>query len=409
MTATWIRLYAPGIGRWAGRTAGVTLALFIVVATFASDEGRLPMPTGLLFLNVAVVLLAEPFLLLAHELGHALVAQVVGLRLHTVNVGTGAALFSFRLGGAPVRLNCVPGSGLTVTTHKSARWRRSRLALMVAAGPATSLLCWSALHGLAVAVHGSRSLVDLLLQPMPLEAAAFCAAVHTVLNLMPVSSNGSAGAIPRDGLRLLQLPFMRCAAFAEAEAADRLLQVQGHFHDGDREAARREVEAMVGTAAGWWLLMVGRLLSASRAGDYGRARDLALEMLRRPALAKRQEALAANSLAWSDFMLADQGLLAEADQRSEQALRLFPRDSRIQGTRAAVLIWSGRLEEGRALSLRALRAHLERSDRAEEAAVLALAEAKMGHAAEARRWLAFARHQGTESQVLGRAEQALAA
>jgi hypothetical protein len=62
-----------------------------------------------------------------------------------------------------------------------------------------------------------------------------------------------------------------------------------------------------------------------------------------------------NNLAWADLMLADPGLVAEANAASARAIELLPGPSAIWGTRALALIATSHFAEGIAMAQKAFK------------------------------------------------------
>jgi hypothetical protein len=82
--------------------------------------------------------------MIAHELGHALVAWGVGYPVYEINFGIGRAMFQTRIGKTAVNWRITPLAGYVLFLPGSSRWRS--LAVLTG-GAAANGLC-----GLAVAV-----------------------------------------------------------------------------------------------------------------------------------------------------------------------------------------------------------------------------------------------------------------
>lgn len=61
--------------------------------------------------SIAAAVLAFAFLIIVHELGHALVAKLVGMRIVRFSIGYGKVLWSFRLGETEVAFSAIPVGG----------------------------------------------------------------------------------------------------------------------------------------------------------------------------------------------------------------------------------------------------------------------------------------------------------
>jgi regulator of sigma E protease len=61
--------------------------------------------------SIAAAVLAFAFLIVIHELGHAVVARLVGMRIIRFSVGYGKVLWSFRMGETEIALSAIPVGG----------------------------------------------------------------------------------------------------------------------------------------------------------------------------------------------------------------------------------------------------------------------------------------------------------
>lgn len=61
--------------------------------------------------SILAAVLAFAFLIIVHELGHALAARAVGMTIVRFSVGYGKVLWSFRLGGTQIALSAIPFGG----------------------------------------------------------------------------------------------------------------------------------------------------------------------------------------------------------------------------------------------------------------------------------------------------------
>jgi tetratricopeptide (TPR) repeat protein len=134
-------------------------------------------------------------------------------------------------------------------------------------------------------------------------------------------------------------------------------------------------------------------------------RSMMIELLSRtkdPA----EQAMIKNSIAWYDLSLGNE-YLQEARDYSAEVLASNPSEVAYQGTRGAVLICSGQVEEG----LRLLEESIRRDDRphgrASHRCWLVIGTALLGRVDEARRSLAKARQEDPHCYELLKAEDAL--
>jgi hypothetical protein len=79
-------------------------------------------------------------LLVVHEAGHAVVAALLGWRVHCVVIGVGRPLFRFAVGRTPVEIRMFPVEGLVLPTPTNLRAPQLKSALIYIAGPGAVLL-----------------------------------------------------------------------------------------------------------------------------------------------------------------------------------------------------------------------------------------------------------------------------
>lgn len=95
-------------------------------------------PLGWLYLNAALTILLSALLLIPHELSHALVARLLGLRVCAIILGTGKLLWCGRAFGVPVQVRAVPVAGMVTFSLASSRLMRLRRFFTYLAGPAAN-------------------------------------------------------------------------------------------------------------------------------------------------------------------------------------------------------------------------------------------------------------------------------
>ncbi|MCA9644652.1 MAG: M50 family metallopeptidase [Polyangiaceae bacterium] len=188
-------LYDPAPRRPLARDEKWIAALFFVVF-FGSLAGELlrdftPMKLGLVFVVAAWV----PLLVL-HELGHALMARLLGWQVYEVVIGQGRDVARFVLGDAVIRWKLVPLTGHVRTVPSDLRYARFKQAMVFAAGPGIELL----LVLIAYLVAGDRLLQRTSSVPwVLLQSVCLTAAIGGVLNLVPFAVKGGVS----DGMGLL--------------------------------------------------------------------------------------------------------------------------------------------------------------------------------------------------------------
>jgi hypothetical protein len=95
-------------------------------------------PLGWLYLNAALTIILGALLLIPHELSHALVARLLGLRVCAILLGTGKLLWCGRVFGVPVQVRAVPVAGIVTFSLTKSRLMRLRRFFTYLAGPAAN-------------------------------------------------------------------------------------------------------------------------------------------------------------------------------------------------------------------------------------------------------------------------------
>jgi tetratricopeptide (TPR) repeat protein len=335
-----------------------------------------------------------------HELGHALAGSLVGMRITGITIGSGPTLLAGQLLSVKVRINLVPLMGVTMGFPKrpfrSLRWRRW---IFTAGGPAANVLIYFALRRLfGPALH------DFKHHPL-VWTATWANWSLLALNLFPYRTKEG---LTTDGHGLFTIPFWSKEQVAEEHARSAAARVGQSVIRGDLETADRLAEETRARhpESPWTLSILGSVEHAHQRHDA--ARDLF-----RQALAKttdrRMVAILKNSIAFMNVMLAREEDLAEADRLSGEALAFLPDLPPVGGTRGAVLLRLGRVEEAWPLLLKSEAAAETRRNLAYTKAFVACALALRGKQDEARRKLAEAREADPRCDLLSRAEADIAA
>jgi tetratricopeptide (TPR) repeat protein len=373
-----------------------TVLVFVVAAALVAPALHLR-PTRA---NPLVILAMLALLTVVHEAGHLIAALAVRHRIFEVRIGIGPAL-RIPIGRSRLIVAAIPIGGHVAAATPDAQGYRWRRLIVVAAGSlmnATVLL-------VAVVAHASPGslLYDL----------AVLDGIVLVGNLVPYSGASAFGPQPTDGLSLLRTLVLSERELDEALAAYYVSEAKRLVDQGDRPAARAEINRGLGlhpesTGLRTWL---GHDLVVS--GRYAEARAVFAQLVdegprHRGTTGRLLHALHLNNLAWADLMIGDRTLYPEAEMASRAAIEELPRLPAIRGTRALALIESGRVREGLELSGSALRSEKDARNRALQACVTAIGCARDWRFADAQRWLDKARHLDPQCDLLDRASHEIA-
>ena len=402
--ACYARRHRSALGRWLifyASCGGVGLALLA--------SGRFTW-LGLVLLNAFVLMLFCVLATVVHELGHALTAGMLGMRLFLVSIGRGKTLVERKLKGVSFVVNAIPFGGMTLAAQKSTRFYRLKALLLHVSGPLANVAMLAAVF-LFVDWVGLMSIVGAgmtrTLAPGYMYVLA-CAATLAA-GARPRRTYTEFGLVPNDLLNFIKAPFLSASEVQGGLASRFLLEALQCLKDKQYLASREWCERGLAEHPGNVFLQHTLGVTLTELGEVAKGRELYLALLATSGLEPQMRALSLNNLAWADCLLGDPNLLEEADRSSEEALRTAPWMPAFKGTRGSVLVDLERVDEGLAL----LRESMERADnpqsKALNACYLAMGEARKGNVAEARRCLDAARSLDPGCLLLDRASGRLAA
>jgi Peptidase family M50 len=327
--------------------------------------------------------LLYPFVLIAHELGHALTAWVLRLEVGAISIGFGPTLAKFELLSVPVQLHAWPLSGLVYLGSPSLRFLRMRLWITTLMGPMTNVLL------VVITVHWWTTLQSHLGPSLPV----VCVIVNlmvAVMNLVPRYAHDFGRTQRSDGLALLQILFTPTSKLRAYLFSAPLMRAVSCFEAGDFDAANswltRGLERVPGNS---WLTVM-QSACWSYVGKYAEARMSITPVVERSSSEDPLvRASAVNNLAFALLMQAPDAApsnetMQKADQFSLESFEMYPCVLAYRSTRALVLAALGRCEEAlRLLDYVHYRTASAR-ERSNQGTARAFAFLKSGRAAEAR-------------------------
>jgi tetratricopeptide (TPR) repeat protein len=356
---------------------------------------------GWALLNLSFALMFQWLTIAPHELGHALASRALGMRVHKIVLGIGPLLFGATWLGAGVELHAYPVVGWTVFTDPRENGYRGRKFLSVAGGPLANILLLAATIGF---LPRPNPFQGVLTAWKPLAAFAVANGLTLFWSLLPWRTSWfDAGS---DGLQLLRLPFLGPAELRSQRALHFLLE-------GVEALARKKLDlALQWNQKGLRLfpeslpLRNNLAVTQARLGLYELAREEFKTVVAAPAVETNIQALAQSNVAFSDLMLDRPELLEEADRMTSDAMRHLAWLPIVRGTRGAVLVSSGKLDEGIALLKEAFERQGDPGQKAIDACFLALGLQAQGRAEEGIPYLESAERLSPGGIMLPRARKA---
>jgi Peptidase family M50/Tetratricopeptide repeat len=342
-----------------------------------------------LLINLGVIYIFALMMVIPHELGHAIIGTLLGFRIFRVIIGYGRPLLTRVFLGWRWELRPLPIGGVTVTATLSTRFFRLRKFLLIFAGPLVNVICialpiWLLSQARGASGPGSWGtslFIDFFMANVLLLG----------VNLWPHRITTAAGGIENDGLALLRTPFISSQRVDEAPVGYHFLASQELCQQEQYAAAARNCEEGLAKYPNSSLLRSQLGIVFLSMNEHEKARALFSELLEHTDIKPDQRMILLNNIAYTDLMSGSPELLEEAQRCSEQAYRNIPWVHSVKVTRGAVLVETGRLEEGLPLLRSAFNSHTEPKDKAFIAAFIALGENRRGNNEEGVRYFNMAR------------------
>ena len=386
---------------------GLCLAMGTAVLALAP---RIPTTEALidiawLSVNIAVVSLLGPFYTVLHELAHALAAKATGLRLFRVQIGYGRTLFIHRVAGIDLHFNALLYlGGVTYTGHLKRTLLRTRQAALVMAGPLANLLLAGILE-LALGRPSIRESLDQLFRgPAFLQAMLLSNLLIAGMSLFPTRINTAAGANTTDGMKLVSLLKFK-PEFADTNLLNQWIFASAFaLQDEDFALAVQQATKGLELNSGDPQLLNNFGIAKLGQLEFKAGREAFVKVLEKREASDHpaksvQVAESLNNIAYADLLIGGEESLREANEYSQRACRLVPREFSYEETRGCVLIELRRYAEGRDWLSRTSPYVTQAQCVAIHHAYLALANARLGDAAVAEVHASKARENGEHPVV----------
>ncbi|HTQ49488.1 MAG TPA: site-2 protease family protein, partial [Candidatus Acidoferrales bacterium] len=356
---------------------------------------------GWVWLNIFIFDVALILSILPHELGHAFTAKWLGWRVFRIFIGHGRTVFKVKLLGFDTEFHILPFGGMVIEAPREIAHFHAKHFAIVVAGPLTnSILMAASFAAMGGSLAGFEAITRQLL---PLQIFFIANLLIVMENLWPRQIATAFGKSPSDGKQLLEALKMDPGRALKRHAAgfiweSVLCQETKQFAEAqswlERGLKMYPDDLTLLTSFG------NNLLSLAR---FTEAREFFLKIVPRTDQDRFLHSILLNNIAYADALIGGRELLAEADQYSNEAMKNLSWMPSIKGTRGTVLSELGRLDEAIPLLQEATLTHEVGHNRAQNACLLAIAEARRGDLSAAQRYLEEARRQDSTCFLLERA------
>ncbi len=347
---------------------GLVLSLLFLAAIL---EEFTPQKLSIVF----YILFWVPMLIL-HELGHAVMARVLGWRVREIVIGFGRTLWELRYGETLIKIKMAPIEGYVLPAPVDPGNVRLKSMLIYAAGPGAELV----LLAFLIAIFGWDTVFNDAdqLSLIALKTLAIVIIVGAGFNLLPFRSEGAVS----DGLGILSSPFLADEMIEMRLLTFEMREIQSLLNSGRAGEAVtriRLLQQQFPTNA-WLALMLATALAGDGKTDEARqyVRDKLApgglpDDVRRTWLAIQAEIELESDEA--DYLVLDLAL--------QNALRVTPDAPDLLAIRGASWVMRGRYEDGGNLLEIAWRKNDGSADDPMMLAYLAIAARKLGEAGAA--------------------------
>jgi tetratricopeptide (TPR) repeat protein len=337
-------------------------------------------------LHTSLILLFLIPLIVIHELTHAGVAKLVGLRVFGIMIGIGKTVWSGKRFGTDWTINLLPLGGITLVGTRPVALIRPKLFLIYLAGPASHIFMaagfflWQ--QTLAISTFGYQVLMSLVLANI----------VLAVTNLFPFKVSLTTGMQGTDGWHLLRVPFLNQAELTKYYISYFAGEALQAYTANDLDAARKWVDQAFSFDGNSGIARNILGIIQMAAGEHQASRETFLQILetdeaKEPGL----HYILFNNVAYLDALLRDPALLPEADDYSAQAFQHLPWVPAVIGTRGTVLVELGQFEAGIGLLKKSMSLNVDKQGKALNACHIAVGELRRGNPSAARKFLATAK------------------
>jgi tetratricopeptide (TPR) repeat protein len=340
-------------------------------------------------------------IILVHELAHAVIGSLFGLRIFAIHLGFGRLLINKKILGVRWVVRLVPLGGATILAGPETQFYRLRFFFAILAGPASHavlvVLLYLSQAFLLITTGHTSWIVGL---------AIWLNIISLIINLIPHKVSSAYGMTGTDGMKLLQIPRMKRKELVVNYALYHSASAVEAVERKDFPSALQQVQKGLELYPNDLTLINTLGYVYTHVEDYQRARETFKSILEtQQEIPEIMKYIARNNIAFADIMLENPSLLQEADEYSALAYQNMKWEPLLAGTRGAVLVAIGKYDEGIELLKVAFAKSLDKSGRASDACFLARAEHRRGNPVEAKKYIEMARKLDPTCDLIKKVEQ----
>ena len=298
---------------------------------------------GWIFLNLAIAILLSHLSIIPHELGHAIVGKLVGMRIFRISVGLGNVLFKKSILGTIWELKAFPLFGYVIAFNKSTRWFRLKRSLMVAGGVFANIATLLIIYALA---PDGFSVWDVTNSVSPLAVIIVLNWLAVLGSLWPYKFNSVIGETYSDGLNFFKTLFIKKAKIDDLISCYYSSMGMYWKEEGDYEKSKKWYEDGLLKFPDNYFCKNDLGVLCIKIGEFERAKELFYELHDENHDDKQIELLVKNNLAYVYSLIGDEDELDTADKLSAEVYENHSWNPTYKSTRGIVNIQNGRIDEG---------------------------------------------------------------
>lgn len=295
------------------------------------------------FLLNLLVLIAFIYLdIYIHEFGHVIAAKLAGIGVNRVIIGNGKELLRKSIFDIPVVITNNLGGAVTLMGSIDRNHLKLRLALFVAGG----VFFQSLLVIACFVLFGTKDWSLLFTREIGFSNMfIFSNILLIVTNLIPRHFNICGLRTPNDGLRLLTVPFLKEKDINGLLLADRIFKAHEIFERKEYLAAAAAYEKCIEECPDLHISRLNLSVALLKLLKFHKAENILMQLIQEDGI-DNYSCIIYNNLAWVNILYFTDESLKKAADFSKMAFDLNSSSNSIIGTRGAVLIALGSINEG---------------------------------------------------------------